>query len=339
MIRRRVLSVDNLNANVKETRYDVRGEIYLAAVKRTQEGKEVIYTNVGNPHSLGQLPLTYGRQVMALLMAPFLMDHPNVNTMFPEDTIARAKLYLKNMKGGLGAYTDSKGNPYIRQEIANFITNQSGQPSNPDNIFISNGASEVARMLLHAMIRGPNDGIMVPIPQYPLYSASIALYGGQLVPYYLDEENGWALDMAEMRRSLEAAKQKGICVRALVFINPGNPTGQCLTEQNLRDLITFCYESKLVLMADEVYQENIYNSRLPFISARKVLGRMPEPIKSGLEVASFHTVSKGAYGECGMRGGYMYVKLRPTILPPTRTNPIVSSQSQYSGSFTTLIQT
>lgn len=301
----RVLSPATLNENVKACRYDVRGEIYLAAVKRTQEGKEVIYTNVGNPHALGQHPLTFGRQVMALLMAPFLMDHPNVGSMFPPDAIARAKTYLKNMKGGLGAYTDSKGNPYIRQEIADFISAQSGCPSSIDNIFISNGASEVARMLLHAMIRGPNDGVMVPIPQYPLYSASIALYGGQLVPYYLDEENGWALDMGEMRRSLEAARAKGICVRALVFINPGNPTGQCLTEDNLKDLINFCYQSKLVLMADEVYQENIYNSQRPFISARKVLGRMPEPVRSGMEIASFHTVSKGAYGECGMRGGYM----------------------------------
>jgi len=305
MSRGHVLTVGTLNSNVKECKYDVRGEIYLAAVKRTNAGKSVIYTNVGNPHALGQVPITYGRQVMALLMAPFLMDHPNVHSMFPPDVIARAKLYLQHIKGGLGAYTDSKGNPYIRKEISEFITRQSGQPSNPDNIFISNGASEVARMLLQATIRGPNDGIMVPIPQYPLYSASIALYGGKLVPYYLDEENGWALDMAEMRRSLEDARSKGVCVRALVFINPGNPTGQCLTEGNLRDLITFCFENRLVLMADEVYQENIYNSRLPFIPARKVLGAMPEPVKSGLEIASFHTVSKGAWGECGMRGGYM----------------------------------
>ena len=256
----RTLRTDNLNENVKECRYDVRGEIYLAAVERIKQGKEVIFTNVGNPHALGQQPITFGRQVMALLVAPFLMDHPSASSLFPSDVIARAKVYLKHIKGGLGAYTDSKGNPYIRQEISDFITRQSGQPSNPDNIFISNGASEVARMLLQAMIRGSNDGIMVPIPQYPLYSASIALYGGQLVPYYLDEENGWALDIGELKRSLETARSKGICVRAMVFINPGNPTGQCLSEQNLKDLIVFCYESHLVLMADEVYQEN---SKLP----------------------------------------------------------------------------
>jgi glutamate--glyoxylate aminotransferase len=301
----KALTYDTINEEVKKCRYEVRGEIYLAAVKRTQEGKEVIYTNVGNPQALGQVPLTFNRQVMACVMAPFLMDQPWSRTTFPPDVIARAKTYLANLKGGLGAYTDSKGNPYIRQEIADFIKRESGCESDPNNIFVSNGASECARMVLQAMIRGESDGIMVPIPQYPLYSASIALYGGQLVPYYLDEDNGWSLNVDELQRSLDAAKSKGINVRGMVFINPGNPTGQCLTEDNLKDIIKFCYSNRLVLLADEVYKENIYNPRLPFISARRVLGRMPEPIKSCLEVISFHTVSKGAYGECGLRGGYM----------------------------------
>ena len=117
----RVLTLDNINPLIRDTRYDVRGDVYLAAVKRTNEGKEVIYTNIGNPHSLGQQPVTFTRQVLSLLMAPFLMDHPNVDSMFPPDAIARAKTYLKHMKGGVGAYSDSKGNPYIRQEIADFI--------------------------------------------------------------------------------------------------------------------------------------------------------------------------------------------------------------------------
>lgn len=299
------LTIDNINANMRNCQYDVRGEIYLAAVKRTQEGKEVIYTNVGNPHALGQQPITFTRQVLSLLMAPFLMDHPNVHTMFPADAIARAKLYLKHIKGGLGAYTDSRGNPFIRQEIATFIQEQCGGVSNPNNIFISNGASEVARMMLFTLIRGGNDGIMVPIPQYPLYSASIALYGGQLVPYYLEEDNGWALNLEELYRSVRAARAKGVCVRALVFINPGNPTGQCLTTEQVQGLLNFCYENHLVLIADEVYQENIYNPSLPFVSARKTLQAMNGPIRNELELVSLHTVSKGGWGECGMRGGYM----------------------------------
>lgn len=294
-----------MNENMRKCRYEVRGEIYLAGLRRSQQGKEIINLNVGNPQALGQKPLTFNRQVLALLMAPFLLEDPIVANTFPADAVSRARTYLSKLNGGLGAYSDSKGNPFIRQEISDFITRQTGQASSPDNIFVSNGASECARMLLAALIRGPTDGIMVPIPQYPLYSASIALYGGELVPYFLDEANGWALNVAELQKSIDQARAKGILCRALVFINPGNPTGQCLTEENIRDLIVFCHNNRLILCADEVYQENIYNSQRPFISARKVLGTMQEPYKSGLELVSFHTVSKGAYGECGLRGGYM----------------------------------
>ena len=136
-------------------------------------------------------------------MAPFLLDHPSVHSMFPVDVIERTKLYLTNIKGGLGAYSDSRGNPYIRSEIAQFISNtHKVPPVSPDNIFIQNGAryyccvfgdivlifdySECVRLILRAIIRGPNDGILCPIPQYPLYSASIALYNGALLGYYLD---------------------------------------------------------------------------------------------------------------------------------------------------------
>jgi glutamate--glyoxylate aminotransferase len=249
-----LLRVTDIRPSIIATSYDVRGEIYLAAVKRVQAGKEVIFTNIGNPHSLGQKPVTFTRQVMSLVVNPDLLD---LEGHFPPDVLDRAKIYLKAMKGGAGAYSDSKGLPWVREEIADFIKKKSGvNDVNIDNIFISNGASEVARMALFALIRGSDDGIMVPIPQYPLYSASIALYGGQLVPYYLEEEKGWGLDIGELKRSLEASRAKGVCVRALVFINPGNPTGQCLTEENLRDLLAFCHENQLVLMADEVYQEN-----------------------------------------------------------------------------------
>ena len=121
------------------------------------------------------------------------------------------------------------------------------------------------------------------------------------------EDAGWSLDVGELQKSLDAARNKGICVRALVFINPGNPTGQCLSEQNIRELIMFCFRNTLVLLADEVYQENLYQADKPFVSARKVLhhGFMNQPdVRDGVELFSFHSVSKGAYGECGLRSGY-----------------------------------
>lgn len=295
-----------MNEDMRNCRYEVRGEIYLAATKRAQEGKEVIYLNVGNPQALGQKPLTFNRQVLALVTAPFLLESPDVHKLFPQDAIERAKVYLKHVKGGIGAYSDSIGNAFIRKEIASFIEAQSGFPANIDHIYITNGASECARLLLQALIRGKIDGVMVPVPQYPLYSAAITLYGGTLVPYYLNEANTWSLDIEELERSIIQAKRKGINCRALVFINPGNPTGQCLTYDNLAALLHFCSEHHLILIADEVYQENIYfPESKSFVPARQVLHESPAHIRDHVELCTFHTVSKGVYGECGLRGGYM----------------------------------
>lgn len=303
----KVLRLDNINENVLRAEYAVRGELYKAAVQRTKQGKEVIYTNIGNPHSLGQKPVTFTRQVLALVVNPGMMEDPSASSLFPPDVISRAKMYLKEMSGGMGAYSDSKGVPAIRQEVADFIQRKSGQPSSPDNVYLLNGASESARLMIQVLIRNKTDGILVPIPQYPLYSASIALYGGQLVPYFLNESQGWSLDVNELKKSIDEAKRKNISVKGMVFINPGNPTGQSLTEKNLADIMKFAHENSIVLMADEVYQENIYNPSKPFISARKVLGSMPRPISDSVELVSMHSTSKGVVGECGLRGGYMEV--------------------------------
>jgi glutamate--glyoxylate aminotransferase len=260
---------------------------------------------VGNPQQLGQAPVTFHRQVHALVSAPFLFDHPLVGKMFPADAIARAKKLIKMFGGSVGAYTDSRGCAGVRQEVADFIQRRDGYPSNPDHIFLTDGASVAVRYVLNAAIRDQNDAILVPIPQYPLYSASIQLYGGSLLPYSLKEEAGWGMDLEEIRASIHDARAKGTNVRALVFINPGNPTGQCLTEANLRDLVKLAAEEGLVLLADEVYQPNVYQDEKPFVSAKKVMGDLGPGYADTVELASFHTVSKGVLGECGLRGGYV----------------------------------
>jgi len=155
------------------------------------------------------------------------------------------------------------------------------------------------------LIRRENDGIMIPVPQYPLYSATIELYGGSKVGYYLDEEKNWGLSISELSRSLKEAQGKGINVRALAVINPGNPTGQVLDRKNMEEIVEFCHRHRLVLLADEVYQENVYTKDKPFTSFKKVLTESKESVRSGFELASFHSVSKGVSGECGKRGGYM----------------------------------
>lgn len=116
------------------------------------------------------------------------------------------------------------------------------------------GASPAVHYMMEMLIRNPSDSFLVPIPQYPLYSAALVLYGGQLVPYELDEEASWGLDMKHLQAQITEAQQQGLCVRGIVVINPGNPTGQCLSKENQQDIVRFCEQHNLVLIADEVYQ-------------------------------------------------------------------------------------
>jgi len=177
-----------------------------------------------------------------------------VDKMFPKDAIERAKKLNAHFGGAVGAYTDSRGSAAIRQEVADFIAQRDGYPADANNIFLTDGASVSVRYVLNAVLRDEKDSILVPIPQYPLYSASIQLYGGTLLPYHLKESAGWSMDLDELRDSIRSARENGQNVRALVFINPGNPTGQCLTKDNLKDLVKLAYQEGLVLLADEVYQ-------------------------------------------------------------------------------------
>ena len=107
---------------------------------------------------------------------------------------------------------------------------------------------------MKTLIRDGNDAVMVPIPQYPLYSASLALYGGTLVPYYLDEDKEWASTPPTSRCSW-TRPGGGKEVRALCVINPGNPTGNALNVDNQKEIVQFC-KDEVLLIADEVYQEN-----------------------------------------------------------------------------------
>lgn len=292
-----------INRFVIQSRYAVRGQIYIEAQQRKASGKEVIFTNIGNPHALGQKPITFPRQVLSLVTCPSLMDNPDVEKLFPKDAIARAKTYLQNLPGGSGAYQDSRGNMFVRKEVADFIEARDGHKANPDNIFLSDGASPAIQRCLNLLIRDENDAILLPTPQYPLYSASVALFGGVILGYGLQEDHEWGLSIDNLNDILADAKARGQSVRAIVVINPGNPTGQVLPRENMEEICRWAAANKVVLLADEVYQANVYGAR-PFISFKKVVTEMGDEGK-GVELFSFHTVSKGVFGECGRRGGYL----------------------------------
>ncbi|XP_076857224.1 alanine aminotransferase 2 isoform X2 [Brachyhypopomus gauderio] len=313
--REKTLTMETLNPQVKGVEYAVRGPIVLKAgeiEKYLQEGgqkpfTEVIKANIGDAHAMGQQPITFLRQVVALCTFPELLDSPS----FPEDAKWRAQRILRGCGGqSIGSYSASQGVDCIRQDIAAYIEQRDqGVPAHWDNIFLTTGASDGIVSILRLLVSGQGStrtGVMIPIPQYPLYSAAIAEMDAVQVNYYLDEDNCWALDVRELHRAYQAARQH--CQpRVLCIINPGNPTGQVQSKKCIEDVLHFAYEENLFVMADEVYQENVYAPDCRFHSFKKVLYEMGPEYFNSVELASFHSTSKGYTGECGFRGGFMEI--------------------------------
>jgi alanine transaminase len=308
----KVLTVETMNQNIVEAEYAVRGELVLKSMEYNEQLKagaklpfdQIIPCNIGNPQALKQKPITFFRQVLSLVNFPELLDSPEVTNKYPADVVERATSILTGIPDNIGAYSESKGVAHLRQTVANFIEERDGHPADSNNIFLTDGASPAVQMLMRALVRNNSDGIMVPIPQYPLYSAACALFGGTMVEYYLDEDAQWAMPVSELARAVKEARANGTEVRALVVINPGNPTGNCMSRSNMEEVVAFCRDEKLMLLADEVYQENIWQDTKPFVSFKRVLKDMGSEYDS-VELASFHSVSKGFLGECGRRGGYV----------------------------------
>ncbi|KAH9383379.1 hypothetical protein HPB48_024598 [Haemaphysalis longicornis] len=278
----RTVTLDNMNPRLITMEYAVRGPIVIRAgeiEKELKAGKkfnftEVIRANIGDCHAMGQVPLTFFRQVIAACTIPDLLK----GDLFPSDVKSRARAILDGCGGkSVGAYSDSAGVEIIRRHVAEYISQRDGVQAKYEDVLLSTGASESVR-----------------------------------INYYLDEENDWALSIEELERSLAEAKK--VCnPRGLVVINPGNPTGSVLTEQNIKKVIEFAHKHKLFLMADEVYQHNIYAEGAAFHSFRKVMHNMGPPY-ADMELASFMSASKGFMGECGLRGGYVeIINLDPEV--------------------------
>uniref|UniRef100_A0A8C9ANV7 Alanine aminotransferase 1 n=1 Tax=Prolemur simus TaxID=1328070 RepID=A0A8C9ANV7_PROSS len=304
-LKEKVLTLDTMNPCVQRVEYAVRGPIVLRALELEQELRqgvkkpftEVIRANIGDAQAMGQKPITFLRQVLALCVNPDLLSSPN----FPDDAKKRAERILQVCGGhSLGAYSISSGIQLIREDVARYIERRDGGiPADPNNIFLSTGASDAIVTVLKLLVSGEGPtrtGVLIPIPQYPLYSAALAELDAVQVDYYLDEERIWALDVAELRRSVRQA----LC--------PGQPAPrQVQTRECIEAVIRFAFEERLFLLADEVYQDNVYAEGSQFHSFKKVLTEMGPPYAGQQELASFHSASKGYMGECGFRAGYVEV--------------------------------
>jgi aspartate/methionine/tyrosine aminotransferase len=297
----------HLSEKALRAEYAVRGPIVQRAQELEAAGRTIIYCNIGNPQALGQPPLTYLRQLLCLIEYPALLAGP-LAAHFPPDVVDRAKLLLAKHRPGTGAYTQSPGMPFIRQAVADFIAQRDGIPAQAAQVILTDGASKGAQLVLNALLRTPQDGFMIPIPQYPLYSASLTLYGGQKIGYNLDEPHQWQLSEAILTESLERARRDGIHAVGLVVINPGNPTGAVLSRGNIAMVLRFARAHALAVIADEVYQENVYAAGCAFHSFAKVMHGLGD---TETPLFSLHSVSKGFLGECGHRGGYLELRNLP----------------------------
>jgi aspartate/methionine/tyrosine aminotransferase len=292
----------DLNRDLLRAEYAVRGPITTRAQELEAQGRKIIYCNIGNPQAFVQKPLTYLRQVLCLVEYPALLDDPAIVRRFPGDVIAKARAILERHPHGTGAYTQSSGIPFIRQAVADFIARRDGIPADKEHVILTDGASKGVHAAVVALLRDRHDGIMVPIPQYPLYSAEIALQRGRAIGYTLDESHHWQLSEECLTDSITRARGEGTRPVALVVINPGNPTGAVLTRDNIAMILRFARANGLAILADEVYQDNVYIENRRFHSFAKLMHELGEKT---VPLFSFHSVSKGFLGECGHRGGYV----------------------------------
>ena len=301
----------SLNRNLIDLEYAVRGPLAIRAAELVKQGRDIILCNLGNPQALGQKPITFYRQILSLLEYPeAIINERKKGNLISKDVLNYTEDFLAHCKS-LGAYTESMGPLFIRDAVARFIDNRddvtssSGVVSDSNSIFLTDGASAGARNIIELLIADSKDGIMIPIPQYPLYSATIKRCSGVQVNYFPDEDNDWALNRDMLDESIKEAREKGVNVKAIVVINPGNPTGAILDEESINDVIKFAGENDIAIIADEVYQDNLYGAE--FISFAKAVGDKDIPL------FSLHSASKGFHGECGHRGGYLEVRNPPKI--------------------------
>ena len=154
---------------------------------------------------MGQGHISFNREVISALLNPALLKTDALSN----DAKVRAQKYMSLMETPMGAYTsNSKGFGYAREKIAEFIQKRDNVPAfDAGNIYLTNGAGEGVKLLFNMLIGSKRDGIMIPIPQYPLYSALITLNGGTLVPYYLDEAKNWALDVKDVKKQIKLAHE------------------------------------------------------------------------------------------------------------------------------------
>jgi alanine-synthesizing transaminase len=240
--------------------YDIRGPIMDAARQMDEEGQKIIRLNIGN-------------------LAAFGFDAPEE---IQQDMI-------RNLPRSAG-YSDSKGIFTARKAVVLYTQQQGIRGVTLDDVYLGNGASELIAMAANALL---NDGdeLLLPTPDYPLWTASTALSGGIPVHYLCDESNDWMPDLDDIRRKITPA------TKGIVVINPNNPTGAIYSDELLLGIVAIAREHGLVILADEVYDKVLYDD-----AKHTAIGSLSEDVVT----LTFNSLSK-SYRCCGYRAGWMVV--------------------------------
>ncbi|WP_347255671.1 pyridoxal phosphate-dependent aminotransferase [Brachymonas denitrificans] len=246
--------------------YDVRGPIVDAARQMEDEGQKIIKLNIGNLAQFGFEP--------------------------PEEIVEDMVRNLPNSAG----YSDSKGIFAARKAVMHYTQQQGVQGVTLDDIYIGNGASDLIITATTALLN-EGDELLVPAPDYPLWTAATSLAGGKPVHYICDENNGWMPDLDDIRSKI-SPRTKGI-----VVINPNNPTGALYSNELLLGIIEIAREHGLIIMADEVYDKVLYDG---------VRHTAMASLSTDVLTLTFNSLSK-AYRACGYRAGWMYISGDKTV--------------------------
>ncbi len=237
--------------------YDIRGPILQTAKRMEEDGHKIIKLNIGN-------------------MAPFGFDSPEE---------IRQDMILNLHQAA--AYSDSKGVFAARKAIMHYTQQKGILNVKLDDILIGNGVSELITMTMNALLNA-NDEVLVPAPDYPLWTAGVTLAGGTAVHYLCDEASAWNPDITDIERKITAK------TKAIIIINPNNPTGALYSEAILQSIVDIARQHNLMVFADEIYDKTIYEGKHVSIAS----------LASDIPFITFNGLSKN-YRSCGYRAGWL----------------------------------
>jgi alanine-synthesizing transaminase len=240
--------------------YDIRGPVLEKARQMEEEGQHIIKLNIGNIAAFG---------------------------LEPPDEIVQDM--IRNLPNAAG-YTDSKGLFAPRKAVVHYTQQKHIRGVTVDDVFLGNGASELITMSMNALLNN-GDEVLIPAPDYPLWTASVALSGGTPVHYLCDEQSDWMPDIDDIARKITPQ------TRAIVVINPNNPTGALYPDALLLQIVELARRHQLIVFADEIYDKTLYDGNTHTSIAS---------LADDVLFLTFNGLSKN-YRACGFRAGWMVV--------------------------------